>query len=124
MPSLRMQWPAQARCRSQGGIARTTFDVLLTHPVAARYIASTTFLRHLRGPMATIIEDIEAAALRLPRADRARLAELLWASLGDDPEVMKKWEVEIERRVREIREGKGRSIPAEQVFREIEEMLR
>jgi putative addiction module component (TIGR02574 family) len=74
--------------------------------------------------MATIIEDIEAAALRLPRADRARLAELLWASLGDDPEVMKKWEVEIERRVREIREGKGRSIPAEQVFREIEEMLR
>jgi len=74
--------------------------------------------------MATVIEDLETAALRLPRAERARLAELLLASLGEDPEVMKKWEVEIERRVREIREGKGASIPGEQVFREIEEMLR
>lgn len=74
--------------------------------------------------MATIIDDVETAALRLPRDDRARLAELLLASLGEDPEVMKKWEVEIERRVCEIREGKGRSIPAEQVLRDLEELLR
>ena len=33
--------------------------------------------------MATIIDDVESAALQLPRAERARLAERLIASLDE-----------------------------------------
>jgi putative addiction module component (TIGR02574 family) len=69
-------------------------------------------------------DAIEAAALRLPRAERARLAERLIASLGPDPEAEAKWKTEVCRRVEELRSGAVASIPGEQVFREMDEMLR
>ena len=74
--------------------------------------------------MLTMIDEVEAAALQLPRADRARLAERLIASLEPAPEVEASWKAEVQRRVEELRSGAVPSIPGEQVFREMDEMLR
>lgn len=44
------------------------------------------------------LEDIEAAALQLAPADRARLAERLLVSLDEDDEILASWVEEAERR--------------------------
>ena len=44
------------------------------------------------------LEDIEAAALQLARAERAHLAERLLASLDEDDEILAAWVEEAERR--------------------------
>ena len=72
----------------------------------------------------TTIDEIEAAALQLPREERARLAERLIASLGVDPEVEASWKAEVRRRLEELRSGAVPSIPGEQVLREMDELLR
>ena len=70
------------------------------------------------------LEKLESAALHLPVAERARLAKLLIASLDEEPledqaEIEKAWEEETYRRLEEIRSGKVKLIPAEQVFEEL-----
>jgi len=55
--------------------------------------------------MAATVEALEAEALRLPPADRARLIERLIASLDTDPEVEEAWAAEVERRQAEIGSG-------------------
>jgi len=72
--------------------------------------------------MNSAAEDLEAAALSLPRSERARLAERLIASLDEDAEIEKAWREEIERRVAELRAGEVETIPAEQVFKELDEL--
>lgn len=62
-------------------------------------------------------------ALKLPREDRARLADALEASLDEedapaDPAVRAAWREEIARRLREYDEGKAQVIPADQVHAE------
>lgn len=52
--------------------------------------------------MSLTIELLEAEALQLPAADRARLIERLIASLDADPEVEEAWAAEVERRHAEI----------------------
>ena len=74
--------------------------------------------------MQPVVEDIESAAMRLPRAERARLAERLITSLDEDSEIERTWAKEIDRRVRELRSGKAQSIPGEQVFAELKDILR
>ena len=74
--------------------------------------------------MASTAEHVESAALQLPRAERARLAERLIASLDEDSEIERAWAEEIERRVAELRSGKVKPIPGEQVFDELEDLLR
>ena len=74
--------------------------------------------------MSTTIDDVESVALQLPRAERARLAERLIASLDEDLAIEDRWKEEVRRRVGEMRAGTVPSIPGEQVFREIAEMLR
>ncbi len=74
--------------------------------------------------MSTMIDDVESVALRLPRAERARLAERLIASLDEDLVIEERWKEEVRRRVEELRSGAVPSIPGDQVFREIDEMLR
>lgn len=59
-----------------------------------------------------------------PRADRARLADRLIASLDGDCEVKASWREEVRRRVEELRSRAVPSVPGEQVFREMDEMLR
>lgn len=44
------------------------------------------------------LEDIEAAAMQLTTAERARLAERLLASLDEDDEILAAWVAEAERR--------------------------
>lgn len=44
------------------------------------------------------LEDIEAAALQLAPAERARLAERLLVSLDEDDEILATWVAEAERR--------------------------
>jgi len=51
------------------------------------------------------IETLEAAALQLTTADRARLVDRLIATLDADPEVEQAWATEVERRQAEIENG-------------------
>lgn len=70
--------------------------------------------------------QLESEALKLSATDRARLAERLIASLDPEPEegAEEAWAREIERRVEELRTGKVRTRPAEDVLREIRSKLR
>ncbi len=52
--------------------------------------------------MSSTIESVEAEALQLSTAERARLVERLIASLDADPEVEEAWAAEVERRHAEI----------------------
>jgi putative addiction module component (TIGR02574 family) len=70
--------------------------------------------------MSTTALRICVEALSLPRANRAEIAERLLASLEDekmDPRAERKWKAEIRRRRREIREGKAKLVPADEVMR-------
>lgn len=71
------------------------------------------------------IEQIEREALELPPEQRARLVDRLWESLDDTtvPGLSKEWQAEIEKRGREIDEGRVGLIPGEQVMREAREIV-
>ena len=51
------------------------------------------------------IEQLEAAILNLPAADRSRLAERLLMSLEEDDEIMAAWRAEAERRADAFERG-------------------
>lgn len=55
--------------------------------------------------MSSKVEALEAEALQLSAAERARLVERLIASLDIDPEVEEAWAAEVERRNAEIESG-------------------
>jgi putative addiction module component (TIGR02574 family) len=79
--------------------------------------------------MATVLEQIEALALALPIRERSELAHRLIVSLDGEPEgtpeeIAKAWEEEIARRVAEIDAGTAVLISQEEVFAEIDDMLR
>ena len=54
---------------------------------------------------AETVETLEAAALQLTSADRARLVGRLIATLDADPEVEEAWAAEVERRQTEMENG-------------------
>lgn len=63
--------------------------------------------------------------LALPSRDRARIAELLLASLeGFDPGAPSAWDAEIERRALDLETGAVSSISGDDVFAEVERRLR
>ena len=69
--------------------------------------------------MSRNLEELEAEVMNLSLEGRAQLAEKLILSL-DAPsgeENLRLWVVEAERRLKELREGKAKEIPAEEVFR-------
>ena len=68
-------------------------------------------------------EQLEVEALHLPRDERARLAEALISSLDEESEVERAWNAEIRRRVAELDAGTVETIPAEQVFAELNALL-
>jgi putative addiction module component (TIGR02574 family) len=51
------------------------------------------------------VKTLEAAALQLTSADRARLVDRLIATLDGDPEVEEAWAAEVERRQTEVENG-------------------
>lgn len=70
--------------------------------------------------------EVVAAALTLPRDERAKLAHKLLLSLEDepfdDPEVVRaEWNAEILRRIRDIESGVTVGIPMEEVFKKYEQ---
>ena len=68
--------------------------------------------------MTTTLEKVTHDALDLPQQQRAKLAHTLIVSIDDKTEqdVASAWDAEIKRRVDEIRSGKVKGIPAEEVF--------
>lgn len=70
--------------------------------------------------MAMNDEQLEAEIMKLGLDARARLAEKLLLSLDapSDEENLRLWVVEAERRLKDLREGRAKEIPAEEVFRQ------
>ena len=69
--------------------------------------------------------DILRTALDLDVRDRATLAERLLASLDDlsEEEAEALWTVEASRRLEELRTGRARAVPAEDVHEKAERLL-
>jgi putative addiction module component (TIGR02574 family) len=63
--------------------------------------------------------------LLLPHSARALLAEKLLESLDveDEGEISPEWEAELRKRMEDVRSGKVRMIPAEQVRTELDALL-
>ena len=61
--------------------------------------------------MQTQFETLEAEALKLTTAERAKLAEHLIASLDEDSEIEEAWAAETDRRIAEIEAGTVKLIP-------------
>jgi putative addiction module component (TIGR02574 family) len=76
--------------------------------------------------MSIPIEQIAEAALALPSDARALLADRLVESLDPltDQDVRGAWAAESLRRLDEIRSGKVKAIPAEEVFSRIRSILK
>jgi putative addiction module component (TIGR02574 family) len=69
-------------------------------------------------------KQVEAAALKLPKRDRARLARKLLDTIplkpGDeDPDILAAWIAEAERRIDEFEAGRMPVIPADEVFKRL-----
>ncbi|CAN5167279.1 hypothetical protein BH20GEM2_BH20GEM2_21780 [soil metagenome] len=72
------------------------------------------------------VQELEAEARKLPAAERARLAEALWDSIGDeantDPEVLQlsvEQRAELDRRLADYRTRPETSVPWEEVKRDL-----
>lgn len=61
--------------------------------------------------MSTTVEELEAEALSLPTAQRARLVEKLISSLDSEPDIENAWAEEVERRHAEIESGAVSLLP-------------
>jgi putative addiction module component (TIGR02574 family) len=76
--------------------------------------------------MARPARDLEAQAMKLPRRERARLAQRLISSLeeGVDVDAERLWLAEAERRLADLKSGRVAAIPAERVMRKVRAALR
>jgi len=76
--------------------------------------------------MPRTVDEIEAEALSLPEKDRARVFTnlLLSFQVPEDGEVASAWAEEAERRAQVRESGEEPGIPAEEVFREAQSLLR
>lgn len=72
------------------------------------------------------LENVVRQALSLELGDRAKLAERLLQSLDglSEAEIEQLWLDEAERRLEDYRAGRSEGIPAEEVFREAEDLIR
>ena len=65
--------------------------------------------------MSSALDELHAAALALPEAERARLAAVLLASLDESPEVEAAWVAEVSDRLAAYRRGELPAMSAEEV---------
>lgn len=72
------------------------------------------------------IEELEKEVLSLEEDERARLGEMLIASVRSDPdsEIVQLWAIEAQRRLDEFEQGLTDDMPEEEVFRQVRESLR
>ena len=68
-------------------------------------------------------EDLKSEALKLSSDERERLAHELMLSLDSDPEVVKLWVAEAERRYDDYLEGRAEAVPGEEALRRIRASL-
>ena len=68
-------------------------------------------------PMTT--DQIEQELLKLPAADRARLAQRLIASLEEDRDVEAAWKAEVRRRDADLQAGAVEGIPVEDALKTV-----
>ena len=73
--------------------------------------------------MRTNVKALAGTVALLPAKDRTYLAEKLLASL-DEEDLEKQWIAEANRRRDEVRSGRVKPIPAAEVYRRIELLLR
>lgn len=66
--------------------------------------------------MSTNLEVLEAEVLQLAPVERSHLLERLIASLDTDPEVEKAWELEADRRARELESGSAVAVPGDEAI--------
>jgi len=73
--------------------------------------------------MSPELDELLKRAMALPAEDRAAMASSLIESLDEavDEDVEAAWNEEIKRRVDDIRSGRVKTIPGEQVLRELAE---
>jgi hypothetical protein len=74
-------------------------------------------------------KKLREEALELPKAARAKLAHDLLLSLEDEPfdppqEVERAWAAEIEKRIKDVREGRVKLIPAAEALRDVRASLK
>ena len=74
--------------------------------------------------MSPILQAVEAAALQLSPAERAKLVERLIASLDTDPVVEQAWADEVERRNAEIERGDVSLLPGPETLGALKERYR
>ncbi|CAG0964001.1 hypothetical protein BURK2_00900 [Burkholderiales bacterium] len=79
--------------------------------------------------MAAILKDIEAQALELSPKVRGSLIHRLILSLEGPAEeapaeIAKAWDTEIARRIADLEAGRSQCIPADEVFAEIDAIIR
>ena len=72
--------------------------------------------------MTTKAKSLARTAVLLPPEDRTYLAEQLLASL-DETDLDHEWTAEAKRRRDEVRSGRVKPIPAEEVYRRIDRLL-
>ena len=75
--------------------------------------------------MSMTLDQLVAEARQLPREQLAELLDLLTFELHEeiDPEIEAAWADEAERRLAEIRSGKVKTIPGEQVMAELRRVV-
>jgi putative addiction module component (TIGR02574 family) len=74
--------------------------------------------------MAMSVEALEAEALGLSPADRARLVEKLISSLEIDPSVEEEWAAEVERRHAELESGAVSPVPGPEALAKLKSEFR
>ncbi len=74
--------------------------------------------------MSSTIEAVEAEALQLSAAERARLIERLIASLDSDPDVEDAWATEVERRHAQIESGAVSLLPGAETVTKLRDKFR
>jgi putative addiction module component (TIGR02574 family) len=73
--------------------------------------------------MTTLLKNLAESVVQLPPKDRAFLAERLLDSL-EEHDLEQAWRYEAKRRRDEIRSGQVQPIPADEVYRRIEQLLK
>jgi len=69
------------------------------------------------------IQKLREDAMKLPDADRADLADLLWTSVADQSVIDAAWATEIANRVADLDAGRTKSVPAATVFARAKEII-